>query len=1743
MRKALFKISYSSVFIIAILFSIKGFCEIESTQPELIEIAQKEKSATKSLERAAEEYFKELLKKKQANVTDNQLLKLKTEVRGSIQGKDYYNAINKLENIVAQNPKNYHSWFLYLYSFIQQEKEYASDKDNKVNKIAYLAQKLVTTPLEEAIILWTLGDLPESDEKLKQQAVLKASEHDIKAKIDSLIMNYPPKFAAFEVDKPDSQGVASACFKLTHPLPKNRGIDYGQFVQIEPALQDFRVSGRQSNVCIDGFVYGQDYKITLKAGIQSANKLVLEKEQKFSIYIDHRKPRLSFREKGYVLPASGPQILPLNTLNTKETFLQLYHIPERGIAYLEQYEFFNLNFWDINQIKSNKAEKIWEGKLNTDGPLNDNLTHGIPLNKLVQKQLEPGIYLLAANNKESTYEYDAQGFSVQWFLVSDIGISIYDGFDGAHVFAHSLATSLPLTGVKLQLVSKSNKVLGIVTTDEKGHGFFAKSLTQGLDGNRPDVIFAEKETKDFTFLKFAFVGFDFKDRGVQGRDHKHHMDGYLYSERGIYRPGEEIHLVGLLRDLNQKPILNEKITLKLTKPNMQEAYSALSEDQGAGSYAWDYTLPPSSPQGPWKASIYQDPKGVPIAETTFEINDFVPPKIDVRLSNVHEIMQLNEKFKTQIDVNYYYGAPGNDLMVNGDIELKKAETPFKQWQNTFFGFEEDIFYPIRLPLTEGRTDDKGQMLLVQEIGIQPDLNAPLLLDAKINVFEQGGRPSSKTTQSILHHKPFYIGIRPAFKEKVANGAKADFEIIAIDPASSLLSKPQLTYTLYEETHDFTWYRSSNSVNYENSIQDKVITRGHLETFADKASALSLDIKYGRYRIEITDPETGIGSSFRFSSGWSYNTDHPDRPDLLDLQLDHQSYGKGDIVTASIKAPFKGQVMILAVGQEVIPLFQGEINENGLVHPITLDESLSKGPGFYLIATALRPIDLTAQQMPARAMGVAWVNLSKNLKSTNLAFDIPQEIVRPRSTFTTKLKYDPQLKNAFATLALIDEAVLNLTNYKSPDPFKYFSSQLNLGYKIFDSYGKLINPFGATLNDGLVGGDGMFGRFLSILPGRSFKTISLFTGIIPLDETGETDVSFDIPEFEGQMRLMAVLWSDDQLTHAEKQIHVRDEVVHDFALPRFMAPHDAISTPFMIHNIEGPVGTYHINIQPEGSIAVNPQAFAFNLAKNEKKIQLLDLKANESSDNVVNFTVNLNGPEQYARINHWQLSVRSPLIDYVKRDFKVIQPNQPITIDAALLNGFDPNASTLKLEIGSIPNFGALKLMQDLQKYPYACLEQTASTIYGFIQNVTENGDKIHERLARLYALQTLEGGFTIWPDYYATDLFLTAYTLDLMLNLKGLGIQISDAVLTQGHKFLRSSLESNTNEYTKENKLNTLQQQAYAHFVLAKAQKNALSQMRYFADNNKKMLSKSMVASVFVGASYAYLGDKNEAFAWFNKAFIAKSSDYQIYGSSIRDLALTLVLILESTEGYPQLMEKSVELAAMLAAKNYLSTQEMAWVLRASMNLQKAHKEHHFVLNQRPYDGKDALSFDLTLAQLTQGATIENKGVDPLFITLVAEGKIQENGLYDKVIKDRGFVINREICKIDGTKITDGHFNQGELYVVVLKGEIAKPTEEHIVIADLLPAGFEIDNAHLYKNLNNYAWLSNIVTPLMAEGRDDRYVASFKTERSQKQFSLCYLVCASFKGAFIIPAPYIESMYRPEFFGQGQRERMSVVEK
>lgn len=1736
---------FSILFASFLPFIFVSQLKAEETQmaPRLLEVAQKtglpkELQNFASLDNPTIEYLIKILKRKQGNVSESQILKRKVAVRSALQNKNYYNAIDNLEHIIPEQIENYHNWSLYLYALVEQEKEYDAAKHEEIAKAKNILRRLATNPLEHAVALWIWGGHPKTDKAVQQEAVQLTPEKDIKSKIESLIEHYPPKLKAYELTKPDAQGYASVCLNLTHPLPQNKGIDYTPYISVEPVLKDYRVSGKNSNICVDGFDYGRDYTIHLKSGIQAANQLKLKEAQTFNVYVEHRKPRLAFRERGYILPSSGPQILPMNTLNIKESQLALYHIPERGIAGLDPQEFFkNIRGWDAQRLKTEKGQRIWEGKLTTEASMNNLVTHGIALNKLLPKQLESGVYFLTAGIKKEDNANDEQGFSTQFFVVSDIGLSLYQGPQGVHVYANSLGNAKPIEAIELNLIARNNRILGKLTTDDKGHALFPETLTAGKDGNTPEFVFAQKG-EDFTFLKFEPMGFDLKDRGVQGRNKKTVLDGYLYSEKGIYRPGEDVHLTALLR-ADQKAFQKEKITLKLFKPNHQEAYTSMSEDQGAGSYVWEYTLPSSSYQGNWTAQIFHDPKGDPISEIHFEVNDFVPPKLDVRLHNLKETMKGQENFQLDVNANYYYGAPGNDLDVSGDIELKKADHPFQQWKEASFGFEEEPFKPIKLPLEKSKTDEKGYVHLVQDLKIQSDYYAPLSINARINVFEPAGRPVSKTTQSILYHQPFYIGINPLFKDKVANGSEANFEIFTITSDSQLIGKPKLSFVLYEEEYDYVWYRASNDVNFERNIRDKVLSRGEIETKEEKPSALRLPIQYGRYRLEVTDPETGMGSSIRFASGWSYAQDHPDRPDLVDLQVDKKSYKTGETLVANIKAPFKGFVNLLAIGQEVTTLFQGEVDSKGHVQHIELSPHLCKDSGFYLVATAIRPLDAGNQLMPGRAIGITWVSLNDVIERTELRFELTKDIIRPNTTFVSKLNYEKGLKDAYATIALVDEAVLNLTNYKSPNPLSYFSSQIDLAYSIFDSYGKLINPFGAVLNDSLVGGDGMMGGALSILPGRSFKTLLHFTGVLPLDESGEMEFSFDLPEFDGKARLMAVLWSDKKLGQAEQDLYVRDDVVHDLSLPRFIAQGDETKVPFMMHNLEGPEGKYSVSIKNSDTAHLSPSQLLFNLARNAKETQNLTLLGNKGLDGIQHFGVHIEGPSSYRRDNNWQISLRSPFMEQVKREFSVLQKGQSLHVTREMLEGFDPAQSKIRLELSGFPSFGVQKISHDLREYPYTCLEQTSSSIYGFLVDPKEYADKIQQHLSRLYQLQDIQGLFMMWPDSYYFDGFMSSFAVDTLLTLKAANVDVSEAVLHQGLKSQNAKIDIDVED----NNPSLLIEKAYAHYILAKANKNAMSQIRYFADNHKKAISSSMIASAFVAGTYAHLGDKNESFDWFKSAFQAKSGDYRSYGSSIRDLALVLSIVAETSEGYPQLMEKARELAAQLPLKTYLSTQEMAWILRLHSHLEKAGSAQEFSIDDEKFEGKDVKPFLYLPQEVESSKKVVNHHNNPLFVSISAEGKIAENGLYDKEIRDKGFTIVRELYTTEGTKITENQFTQGELYIVVLKGEIEKPLEEQIVVADLLPAGFEIENPHLYKTPDLYPFLSDLLVPLMAEGRDDRFVASFKGDSHAKSFTLAYMVRASFQGSYAYPAPFVESMYRPEIHGLGIRGQIKVVKK
>lgn len=1667
-------------------------------------------------------------------MSETRKLQEQVSIRTSTLTSDFYDVIYRVKPLLVENKKDFQSWYILLNALIDGRNRGFGYEGSEIDFVSYLAMKATDEQQDKFLVIWKRAESTVANDDvnaLKKFLKENADEKSLKKRHTELTTLYPQKFAPFKTDRPENQKLASVCLVLTQNLSHNRLFDYKPFVTVTPALPDFAVTGRSSNLCVEGFDYGKEYTIKLKKGLTSDQNITMEQDYEFPVYIQHRKPGLSFRERGYVLPAKGPQLLPLNTVNLAKAYMHLYRIPARNYAAFSAYDNFLMDVrhrYDVDRITQDRAEKIWHGRMTTEAMMNKTTTHGIPLSSFLNKELEPGLYFLTAEDGDKQ-DTSRRLISSQWFLVSDLGMTAYKGKDGIHVFTHELSTAEPIR-TEMTLIAFNNKILGKVEADSDGHGHFSAAITRGTEGNRPRYVYVRRGDKDFTFLELKADGFNFTDRGVDGRDPAQNMDAYLYAERGVYRPGEEVNLIGLMRAKNLKVQKGQKLTLKIMSPNNKELLSELLDDQGAGSYAYSYELPKAALQGQWQAKLFHDPKATPLAVCKFEINDYVPPKVDVKLTSAAKSLLPDNDAVVTIDAKYFYGRTASHLVAKGRADLKKATKPFKTFSQAQFGFEEEKFLPLQFTFNDAKTNKDGKAVLRKNIATKTDVSTPLMLEVEAGIVENGGRYIPKKITVPYFHQPFYIGIIPEFKDRQVSGKQAKFKVLAVDTDGIIRPMANLKYSLLEETQDFSWYRHSSHVNYESMIRTRVLTQGNIALNEEKPEPLSFDVPaYGRYRLEVVDPKTGLGASYRFSSGWAFGAS-PDKPDILDIHLDKKAYRPDDEIKLRVKAPFEGRVMILGVGpNHIVHLKETSLDEEGQEFEIDVPRELRDEAGFYLSVTALRPMDVEKQYMTHRAIGMAWISLIKEDLGSPLKI-AHAKTTKSQSNFDVVLTYDKSMKKAFATVAIVDESVLTLTDFKSPDPLKHFFSQQKLGYKIYDVYGKLINPFGVTLNDSVVGGGLLYGRTMPLLPANAFKTISLFSGIVELEGEGTHKMSFDLPDFTGQARIMAVVWDDDKMAAQSSSLIVKDDIVVDLTLPRFLHLEDAADTLLSFSNTTDIPQSYQLDLKATGPLQVENFPDKVSLAAGATETFSLKLFG-QGKEGVGTLMLTMIDDKAVSHTTSYTLAVRSPLIDHESRVAVTLKQGAEKRFDESLLKGFAPQTAKAQLSFGSIPNLGVEGLHKSLRAYPYDCVEQLTSKGYTHLLKSHDEIDpkELSELVAALMGYQGFSGEFTLWHGVIAPEPWVTAYTTEFLLKVQAKMKVLPTLYVPKGGVELALRHMRNVIQATSSDRV--IIDQAYAQYLLALAGKSSLSQLRFFADNNKMFLKNSKLGRAFIGASFALLGDMQHAFDHFNQALVLMSAPSDAFGSALRDKILVLTLLAETTEGFPNFMSRIDEVASQLAAKDYLNTQEQAWALRLSRFLETQKEAAHFMLNDEEKKAEDIFETVLSFQELAEGVTLQNKSEKPLYAMLAVSGKMIGTPAPQK---EAPFTIAREIYTVSGEK-HEGSLKHGESYVFMIKGDIAKHEPRHLLVVDKLPAGVEIE-----MTAPKLPWLKDLTFALFQEKRDDRFVASYKPNQNKPKFTYAYLVRAITPGEFSHPAVVIENMYRPSEKAYGKAEVLRV---
>ena len=1665
---------------------------------------------------------------------------LRREADAAFQRNDFRSGMQILGQIVTVAPDDSANWLRLAKAVLQIRPSNDREKTlllERAATAAYIAYQRSSNSSEEAESLVVVGR-SFGDRSIWRPALdaLRVSLDlrevaEVRQQYERLREDHGFRLLDYSVDADAAS--PRACFQFSEDLPGKRA-DFSPFVTVagqdKPAL-----SAQDRQLCVEGLKHGERYSVTLRAGIPSLVKETLSKSADFNIYVRDRKPLVRFTGKAYVLPRSGQRGIPVVSVNTPAVALEIYRIGDRNLLETVVGREFqrSLDRYDLNRLTEERGSQVWKGEMTVEQTLNIDVTTAFPVDQAIGA-LSPGVYVVVAQPVGAAQD-DSDSLATQWFIISDLGLTAFSGNDGIHAFVHSLDTTQSKGAIEVRLLSRGNEVLANKRTSDAGHVQFEANLTRGEGALAPAMLIATDSKGDYAFLSLKAPPFDLSDRGVSGRVVPAGLDAFVYTERGVYRSGETVQVTTLLRDGQGIAALDVPLTLVVERPDGVEYRRSVVPDQGVGGRALAVTLVSSAPTGTWRVRAFTDPKRPPVGEATFMVEDYVPDRLEFELASKAKGVSKTNAAEITVDGRYLYGAPAAKLELEGEVVVSLAsERPgFAGYQ---FGLTDEDVETVRQPLDNlPETDQNGKARLALTLEKQPATTRPLEAQVIIRMAEPGGRAvERKLTLPVIPGGPM-IGIKPLFSGRsLGEGENATFDVVLASPDGTSLAGNGLRYELLKVETKYQWYRRDGAWDFEPTKSTKRVADGQIDVAPDKPARVSVPVQWGRYRLEVsTADRNGPATSIDFDAGW-YAEASADTPDLLEIALDKPEYAAGENMTVAVTARTAGKVTLHVIGDRLASTVTQDVTAG--TARLRLRVGNDWGSGAYVVATLRRPLDARAERMPGRAIGVQWFSI--NRKARTLALDMPlPTLLRPNSALRIPVKVGGLApgEDARIVVAAVDVGILNLTNYKPPAPDDYYLGQRRLTADIRDLYGQLIDGMQGTRGQIRSGGDAA-----AELQGSppTQKPLALYSGIVTVKPDGTAEVVFDIPDFAGTARVMAVAWSKDRVGRAVGDVIIRDPVVLTATLPRFLLNGDRGTMHLDLDNVAGQAGDYRLEMKSEG-VNVIGNAAPQTLKLNAKQRSAVTVPLSAAAAGSAAVTVRVSGPGGFALERSYALTVRPATQILARRTVKPLAKGESLVLSNDLFADLVPGSGSVALSVGVSTALDAAALLAALDRYPFGCSEQIASRALPllYVNDLatsaqlaldTSVDQRIRDSIERLLARQGSNGSFGLWSAG-GDDVWLDSYVTDFLTRARERGFAVPDIGFKLALDRLRNFV-GNAEDPAKDGGRNL----AYALYVLARNGAAPVGDLRYFADTKLDAIA-TPIAKAQIAAALGMLGDRARAERVYAAALASLAPrpvlDYgrSDYGSVLRDAAALVTLASEGAAPRATITGAVERVEAARGLTPYTSTQENAWMVLAARALVKDAQTVALDVGGEKTQG--ALNRTLRPAELAQPVKVTNAGDGPVQAVVTVSGA----PVVPEPAAENGFKIERKYYTLAGKPADPAKAKQNDRFAVVLKITEPQPQFGRLIVADYLPAGFEIDNPRLVSSgdTGTLAWIEDAQEPVNSEFRDDRFSAAFQRKSGDPSvFTVAYVVRAVSPGRYIHPQAYVEDMYRPDRFGR-----------
>ncbi|WP_413482779.1 MG2 domain-containing protein [Morganella psychrotolerans] len=1586
------------------------------------------------------------------------------------------------------------------------------------------------------------------------------------------------------IDTSEIQLDGANAMVVTFSIPLDPNQDFAQFARLVDVKNGklegaWELSDNLMELRMRHLPPSRELQLSIDRGVRGINERTLVNGYDAKLTTAEVTPSIGFASRGSLFPGDVIKGLPVFALNVDSIDVNFYRIkPDSLAAFLASWQYGNnLQYWNSDELLNN-TDLVYTGRFDLNPQKNTRENMLIPLKDIKPLQDE-GVYL-AVMQQAGRYSYT---MPATLFTLSDVGVSMHSYLNELDVFTQSLAKGSAIKGVEIRLLDSKGQLLSKGETDGSGHAKLDRgndaALLLAIHNGQTSMIDLKNPALDLAEFDIA---------GPQG----YAKQFFVFGPRDLYRPGETLIINGLLRDGDGHPVKDQPVKVDVLKNDGQVASTFVWQPEN-GLYQYKYDIPENSETG--KLTLRFDLGDNTPRFYSVNVEDFMPERMALEIKTEKLPITAGQTADFELEGHYLYGAPAAGNQLTGQLFMRPDREAVAKLPGFEFGDIQEGNLTRTLDEFDETMSDNGEAAFTVSNDYWKEVKSPFKLILQASLMETGGRPVTRRADLAVWPADRMAGIRPVFAKKeiydyrtdkyvsqfsLDQDSLAEFEIVYADKQGNKLKADNLTARLIYERRDYYWRWSDSegwSSNYDQ--KDLVMTGDPISIAKDGTAKVTVPVSWGAYRLEILDPSTGLTSSVRFWAGYSWqdNTGGTGavRPDQVKLKLDKPDYRAGDKVKLNIAAPQAGKGYVLLESSDG-PLWWQEVDvpEGGLDVEVPLNKEWTRHD-LYATAVIIRPGDSSRQATVKRAVGILHIPMADPGRKIAVTLDAPSRI-RPNQDLTVKVKANAQDGKAMpqkvnVLISAVDTGVLNITDYKTPDPYDAFFGRKRYSVDQYDVYGQLIEGEGrlGTLRFGGDGGDELDRGGLK--PLNDVQIIAQQAAPVVLNEQGEGTVTLSIPDFNGELRLMAQAWTDEDFGNAQNKVIVAAPVISQMALPRFMAGGDNSQLTLDLTNLTDETQNLTVNFSAEGMINLKGAAVKdVTLTKGQRTSVNVPVEAvNGFGQGEVFMTVKGlklpdNGSDVYK--NSWKIGVR-PAYPAETVSYSMSLGNAAEwALPADQLSGLESSTVSGELLLTSRPPLDISRFVRELYAYPYGCLEQTISGLYPSlysseaelkklgIKTQTDAGRRqaIMTGIPHLLGMQRSDGSFSLWDNTGSEEPWLTAYATDFLFRAGQRGFDVPASALTNANnrllRYLQDRSVISSNYYGSSDQMR-FAVQAYAGYVLAQQQKAPLGALRQVYQRRDD--ANSGLALVQLGIALKKMGDAdrgNEAIrlgVMKNRNSNSYSGDY---GSNVRDDAMIIALLSESDSDAEQRFVKLQSLSNEIQNRRYFSTQESnALYLAGRHYLNQSEVPWSAVLNgEAPAVSRDsALRENLTARQLQKGISVANRGDSQLYGRVNIVGyPVQAPKPESEVLK-----IKRTYLDLNGNPITIDRLRSGDMVVVRLDIQADRNVPDALVV-DLLPAGLELENQNLAAssaslsdsapNLAEAIQDMQQATIRHTEYRDDRFVSQVVVEE-YRPVTLVYLARAVTPGKYSVPAPQVESMYIPSWRAVGATPSMLEV--